>query len=191
MAQTCSSLGSSLGQTRFYNSWNDQYPGPFRSGQLLDLSRTAECSGKGVAWNYCFYLGWISSDEVQKALLFVYRKTGESTYSKVDGSEIAVNVYEQYDPQQWHCNRVPLTNPFDVLDGDIIGVCLPDPAYVEPLDIYEDVNGYQLYHKDNNGLLPRCDDVDVLDISDSDWHTHADHALNVHLEISTLNYIPI
>ncbi len=97
-----------------------------------------------------------------------------------------VNIIQQYAPRQRYCNRVVLSQPIDVQEGDVIGVCLPDPIDIEPLDVYEEVGGYQLLHEITyEGYLPTCEDDDVkfYDTS-SGWHTDTSRALNVNLEIS-------
>ncbi len=152
----------------------------------MDFAAPANCTGKGIAWNFCFYIDFTSSTTVQKALLFVYRKTGNNTYLKVNGSELTMNVYDQYATEQRYCERINLTTPVDILKGDLIGVCLPDQTNVEPLDIFEDYNGYQLHHLYTGRFLPHCSDVEVtsIDISVGNWEVTNDVTLNVNLEIS-------
>lgn len=98
-----------------------------------------------------------------------------------------MTVFTEYGPQEWICDRISLAAPIEVLEGDVIGVCLPDqgPGPVEPLDIFEDYSGQQLYHWDSGGSPVACrdEDVNVIDISGSRWEVTSGVALNVNLEI--------
>ncbi len=150
----------------------------------MDLSITAERSGKGVAWNYCFYLKGFDRNFPRRAHLLVYRQSGLDTYHKVSGSELTVEVGSQSATPGYYCERVELPVAFDVEEGDVIGVCLPDSlTFVDGLDVLEAVGGYQLDYQ--LGIdSERCLTTEMLDLTTVFWRTTNGKAINVNLEIS-------
>ena len=189
----CPQLGNMLPQTQFFSGGGDDdsrrrrstYYGPFHIGLLLDLSKMAGCSGKGVAWHYCFYLSWTDPRYTQVSHFSVYRQQANgNVYEQVSESIETVHVVTEYSPQQFICKTVNVTVPFDVIEGDVIGVCLEDASGTEPLDVFEYSSSSLLHH---DSYTQKCwsSDTAIVDPGSSSWHTHGGEALNVYLEIAT------
>lgn len=122
---------------QYYDSGDDD-------GLALNLSSSLPCSGTAVAWHFSFYVN------VEEEALFsqfrVYRAASinplsdaiPTSYKVVPGSTTGIRVPGFDDAGQYVCRRVEITQPFDVREGDILGVCLVTGYYTPRMFARED-----------------------------------------------------
>ncbi len=123
-------------------------------------------------------------------MLSLYRRSmGEPyVYHRVTGSELTVDIYDEYPTGQFHCLRTVLSNSFDVQEGDVVGACIEANEYNDSpgLDIIEEVGSYQLNrHIAVGARAGSCQDgvLNTVDIQQNRWSLSVGLALNINLEI--------
>lgn len=89
---------------------------------LLFMDDPATCSGRAIAWHYCFQSS--HSIYTSRAVFVLYRQV-HSQLVLVEGSTRTINVHpSDEDLEGLHCKTVALDS-VPVLEGDVVGVCLP------------------------------------------------------------------
>ncbi len=92
---------------------------------ILYMDDPVNCSGTAVGWHYCF--DYSPSTAINRAAFALYRPN-QSRYLLVESSYTLIEVKNADYPEGFHCEIVALP-PFPVLEGDIVGACLPDDHY--------------------------------------------------------------
>ena len=113
-------------------------------GLLLNMDQPATCNGTAIAWQYCFYVtAW--SDEEQKIEFAVYRPSTDIglRYFSLEESVVELQIDTDDYASGLNCKGVEIITPFTVLEGDIVGACLPSSdspvnitPYYSPNSIY-------------------------------------------------------
>lgn len=163
----CSNFGATLSDMATTPSGLNGDHGP--SGLLLELENPAGCRGNVVAWHYCFHLPEDAIPTAHSTVLGVYRRQAvglfSTQYNRIDGSSVTIQIVpgSRYPPGGYFCEMVTLPDPFTVLEGDIIGACIPNGFAIDVGRIADNPNRY-LYEA--IGVTQFCTDS-VLQQTDS------------------------
>ncbi len=183
-SEGCQLFGNSFSQTRSFSN----YQPLVKEALLIDTTISSTCDGMGVAWNFCFYL--VDTDPYfnQTAVLFVYRMSSIGLFRIVSGSELRVDIHDQYAEGRFHCVRAELPAPIYVLERDRIGACLQGNLTATGLDVLEEVDT-ERYLLQNTALNVEGCSIEALEAvvinldGDNAWGPVNSIALNVNLEI--------
>ena len=162
---TCGKASKRCRQSwEYYNSGDDD-------GLALNLSSSLPCSGTAVAWHFSFFVNVAGEDLFSQ--FRVYRAasvdlTSDSrptSYEVVHGSTTQIRVRSDGLVEgDYVCRRVEIEHPFDVRQGDILGVCLVPGDYTPRMFAHEENKRVLL----GPASTLSCEDIDVIDIAD--WH---------------------
>ena len=103
---------------QYYDSIGDD-------GLILNLDNTILCSGTAVAWHFNYFVDY---DEIDLRSEFrVYRAVengAEGMYQVISGSSMPIHILEsELVEDDAVCKCLVIMQPFEVKEGDIIGVC--------------------------------------------------------------------
>ena len=131
-------------------------------GQYLDLDNPADCNGTIASWHYCYHLQGIATDTDYNVWLRTWRSVdGGSMYILRSNYLLSVQLQPQAGTG-FICENVTLPQSTEVLQGDIVGVYIPDgnlpgnepriPLYITT-DTGNDT-AYRLHFDNRNGNSP-------------------------------------
>jgi hypothetical protein len=135
------------------------------TGLFLNLNERATCQGTAKTWHYCFH---IPSDNIYQNLraeFGVYRRQG-GRFNRITDSRI-ITAVSALNPSP-ACFSANVVQPYTVIEGDVIGACIPrgdlTGTTFGPLDLLGFSTGQQLYRSSDAGV---CDLVaSSVDITD-------------------------
>ena len=187
---SCSRFGTAFSQTRPTTHSSDDNTVVRIRGVVLNPITPAQCNQVATAWNYCFYVTGDDRDYTQVIHFAVYHNKSNKTvelYMQEPKSVTRVEVARNQYPPGFYCDTVQVNEAFDILEGDVIAVCLPlSDQHSRALDILASntAQSNQLlvvpYHTHHCNPV----DIEVLDSSeDVEWeYTNSGIAMHLYLE---------
>ncbi len=143
---------------------------------ILDLNSSSQCSGRINTWRLCYYFETIDEGSDDDFIGMWRPQNNGSLYELLDGSMLTLrDATDRFELVDFICVRHVISDPFEVLKGDVIGVVissnstasslvgprtggtlrmavlLPDQDYneIELNDTIESPGSYELYIEAN------------------------------------------
>ena len=141
-------------------------------GQYLDLNNPATCNRTITSWHYCYHSESMTGNGDYNVWVRIWSSVDGTTYIRQRDDLFSVQLQPQTSTGLI-CNNVTLSEPIEILPGDIIGVYIPDgnlPAGEPqtPLHVTASTSNetaYRLHYDTRPRRQPfRRDNVDVDDL---------------------------
>ena len=136
-------------------------------GLIFNGDAPAVCTGIATKWHFCFHVQITDRFSVFAAEFAVYRRqeasvlsdASNTVYERVEESVVRVRVSGS-SPSPG-CDSADVEMPFTVMEGDIIGACLPSLRETGTLDIVAYSETHRIYERESHSCGNLRDPVDL------------------------------
>ena len=181
-ADTCPAFGTEFARGRESSG----------KGLWLNFATPAQCIGKAVQWEFCYYVQYTDND--QEVWLRVYRKGSSDTYDRVVEDKITRRYQNSGDlvvdgvvcdggTPPYCCENMTVNHP--IQENDIIGVCMRDAGRHNPLFSQDEdaPAGYTVYQYGNTDDCNKAGDINSFEVASVSLIERIGFGLHAHLSI--------
>ena len=167
----------------------------------LNTNRSAPCNGTITRFGYCYYGREDNNRNTYQVLVSLYRPVAGNNYRNILTNSNAVSIIKQTPRSRvppddallpgFNCDSIELEESVQVLERDVIGVCLTDDNNLNRLDVVSMTNdGYRMRYIDaDQNIINNCESLPEL-VGDNLRETGNLRILHIFAEICELPSIP-
>ena len=125
------------------------------SGQYLDFSNRATCTGSLIAWHFCYYAADIAVSDTYVVQFRIWRMVDEDNFQRIHNYQLNMEIDLPSNSETLICETDTLSTPLDVQENDTLGAYIPFSSILGGLGLHiiaRDTADFGLFADTRNGL---------------------------------------